>query len=345
MPTPPPPVTIPEPDPEPEPEPDAQPRNEPDQPRRWVKTKPNAHGVYKVYPTRPTHDPDNSVKLEHLCDTDDLLALDHDPTTPPNPWFFPFKNPTIAHIMIWQNLTDNHGSDAGTDAVVHAFRMPDSKAEDLTGFNAATENRRLDTFVDTPPGEPPNGWKRGSVKLKLPCVGHRVKEEDAPVIEIENIYYRPLLDTLKQAMQSPTFQNFHLTPYELRWDPGYNPNTLPVDTDNESVELDERGLPPLSPGHQQLFGEVYTSPRMLKAHYAFEKLPPSQVERVRVPCMFFSDATHLASFGNASIWPLYTYFGNFSKYLRVKPSFDLAYHQAYFPSVIYHFFNAPLSPN
>src|ERR1700761_2196281 len=95
MPAPPPPVVIPV--PEPERRPDAQHDNEQERPRQWVKTKPNAHGVYKVYPNRPTHDPDNSVKLEHLCDTDELLTPKEDPTIPPNPWFFPFKNPTVAH--------------------------------------------------------------------------------------------------------------------------------------------------------------------------------------------------------------------------------------------------------
>jgi len=30
--------------------------------------------------------------------------------------------------------------------------------------------------------------------------------------------------------------------------------------------------------------------------------------------LFWSDLTHLASFGTASLWPIYLYFGNLSKY-------------------------------
>ena len=45
---------------------------------------------------------------------------------------------------------------------------------------------------------------------------------------------------------------------------------------------------------------------MLKAYKAFEKLPTTEIERVHLAYMFFSDATHLASFSDTSIWPLYT---------------------------------------
>ncbi|KJA21682.1 hypothetical protein HYPSUDRAFT_111821, partial [Hypholoma sublateritium FD-334 SS-4] len=46
--------------------------------------------------------------------------------------------------------------------------------------------------------------------------------------------------------------------------------------------------------------------------------------------MFGSDATHLTSFGSASLWPCYMYFGNESKYRRCKPTYNLCNHIAYF---------------
>ena len=36
--------------------------------------------------------------------------------------------------------------------------------------------------------------------------------------------------------------------------------------------------------------------------------------------MFWSDATHLAQFGNASAWPIYLFFGNQSKYIQGCPN-------------------------
>jgi len=50
--------------------------------------------------------------------------------------------------------------------------------------------------------------------------------------------------------------------------------------------------------------------------------------------MIWSDSTHLTSFGTASLWPVYLYFGNQSKYTRAKPSEFAAHHLAYIPKVI-----------
>jgi hypothetical protein len=57
------------------------------------------------------------------------------------------------------------------------------------------------------------------------------------------------------------------------------------------------------------------------------------LETIIAAYMFWSDSTHLANFGTASLWPLYTFFGNLSKYTRAKPTSNSGYHQAYFPSV------------
>ncbi|KAH7871046.1 uncharacterized protein C8R40DRAFT_1175015 [Lentinula edodes] len=49
--------------------------------------------------------------------------------------------------------------------------------------------------------------------------------------------------------------------------------------------------------------------------------------------MAYSDSTHLASFGTASICPGYLWFGSQSKYSRAKPSKFAAHHLVYFPSL------------
>jgi hypothetical protein len=48
--------------------------------------------------------------------------------------------------------------------------------------------------------------------------------------------------------------------------------------------------------------------------------------------MFWSDATHLAAFGTAKMWPIYMTFGNLSKYIRCKPNSGAIKHLAYIPS-------------
>jgi hypothetical protein len=49
--------------------------------------------------------------------------------------------------------------------------------------------------------------------------------------------------------------------------------------------------------------------------------------------MIWSDSTHLAEFGNASLWLIYLFFGNQSKYSRAKPNDFAAHHIAYMPKV------------
>ncbi|KAJ3963332.1 hypothetical protein EV361DRAFT_222660 [Lentinula raphanica] len=49
--------------------------------------------------------------------------------------------------------------------------------------------------------------------------------------------------------------------------------------------------------------------------------------------MFWSDSTHLTSFGNASLWPIYMMFGNLSKYIRSRPNSGACQHIAYIPSL------------
>ncbi|KAH9919802.1 uncharacterized protein B0H18DRAFT_936945 [Fomitopsis serialis] len=49
--------------------------------------------------------------------------------------------------------------------------------------------------------------------------------------------------------------------------------------------------------------------------------------------MLWSDATHLATFGDAKAWPVYVFFGNLSKYVRRRTSSLSCHHVAYIPSL------------
>ena len=57
------------------------------------------------------------------------------------------------------------------------------------------------------------------------------------------------------------------------------------------------------------------------------------LERVIASLMLWSDSTHLANFGTASLWLLYLFFGNQSKWVRRKPKTSSCHHVAYIPKV------------
>ncbi|KAE9385432.1 hypothetical protein BT96DRAFT_949848 [Gymnopus androsaceus JB14] len=56
-------------------------------------------------------------------------------------------------------------------------------------------------------------------------------------------------------------------------------------------------------------------------------------EHVIAWIQLWSDSTHLAEFGTASLWPIYLYFGNLSKYTQGKSKSHAAHHLAYIPSL------------
>src|ERR1700677_8708 len=90
--------------------------------------------------------------------------------------------------------------------------------------------------------------------------------------------------------------------------------------------------------HEEGRGSVRytTSPAFVDAHQQLQdspKEPGCDLPRVVIALMFWSDSTHLASFSNAKIWPLYLFCGNESKYQCCKPSCNLCSHIAYFHKV------------
>lgn len=254
-------------------------------PPKWLKTELNDHGLYKVFPNRPTHDPEESVTLADLCRAPNLLVPEKNSPIPnATPWF-PFLNPTVARLMSWFHLGSPQKSITDLDSLVdNVLLHGDFDLAHLRDFSAARENRQLD-------------------------------------------------DAAPASATAADFEQYHITPFEYRWDPMHNPDNPNIELGARDVPLNEYGLPELPDGHQVMCGEIYTSPKMLKAHNELPQPPTSNLETIIAAYMFYSDSTHLANFGNASLWPLYTFFGNQSKYQRAKPTANADHHQAYFPSV------------
>ncbi|KAG2744432.1 hypothetical protein P692DRAFT_20878211 [Suillus brevipes Sb2] len=93
-----------------------------------------------------------------------------------------------------------------------------------------------------------------------------------------------------------------------------------------------------TPDHRtvRVFGEAYASPALMEAYEEINALPldpGDNLERVVASLMVWSDTTHLANFGDASLWPFYVYFGNQSKYTRGKPTARASHQLAYIPTL------------
>lgn len=191
-------------------------------------------------------------------------------------------------------------------------------ASDVKDFDFARESKRLDKYLEDSanPLRADSGWIDSSVTLRLPCAKVKwASEEDAPPLIVEHVRHRKILDIVREVYEDEAIApTLHTTPFE------------------QFIQLEPGGL------DERIYGKLYTSPAMLKAHAAISSPPrlpgdPDSCEYVVAPLLLGSDATHLAQFGDASLWPFYMRVGAESKYTLGKPSSHSCHHLAYIPSV------------
>nr|GAT50466.1 predicted protein [Mycena chlorophos] len=325
--------------PSPEPPPAQEPQSEPEPTvLSWIRTPPNSFGLYKVYPRRPTHDPDALVTSRDRYNVSQHAdGVPSDIPLPHEGWFYPFPNATVAHLMRYHIEEEHPESNAGFDRLIAVLQPDEERQSD--GVNLADipfpfHSKRFLDDLDRKGIEPlgvTEKWQLGKVDLPLPCVGRRQKESDAPLFTVDDIHFRPLLDPIREVLQGPLFENFHTTPFALRFDPSFNGDAV----DRDVPLLGTQAIPVLPPQHEDVYSEVYNSPAMLEAYASLPQPSPPQgpddpVESIVVAIMEWSDATHLAQFGLAHLWPGYTFFGNHPKDFRGKPSCHAGFHQIYF---------------
>ena len=265
---------------------------------------PNSFGVFKVF-AEPPH------QLTPM--TEQIPAQ--------SPLTHPFANNSIYEMMKIKYLAPSSHTDLGSDIIATNIAHMRLNPGELQGYRSISQTAILDKYGETSPinGGP---WKSGSVRIKMPRTGTRKKgdkstpntERHAPEFEITGFRYRSLVDMITSRVQQlSTFKSFTGTAFTEWW------------------------CPPGSPVPIRLYGEAYSSDVAIKLHDEIKSIPaPPEhpgIQSVVVLLMLGSDSTHLAQFGTASLWPLYVYFGNESKYTTGKESQCPAYHLAYLPKV------------
>jgi hypothetical protein len=232
------------------------------------------------------------------------------------PYFAPFMNASVFRLMNWFYSGSNLKSHGELDRLVtDVILANDFKAEDFVGFRSAREARRLDDENHQPQSHfsAGDGWVETAVNISLPADGIRYSsEEAAPQFAVPGLFYRPLLEVIRAALHDAAAEHFHIFPFQTFWKP--SPDATP----------------------ERVYAELYTSDAFIMEHeklHAQLREPGCDLETVIVAIMLWSDSTHLASFGTASLWPIYLYIGNQSKYTRGKPTSFSAHHLAYIPKV------------
>ncbi|KAI0065195.1 hypothetical protein BV25DRAFT_1913814 [Artomyces pyxidatus] len=292
-------------------------------------TRPNELGLFRRYAEYPTLHPDPGVSLDSVCNSSSFAPRRQDPATGPvvahdgpSPTVLPFphspfRNRSSAIVMAWANSGVQNITAPTVNKLAHNIFDLGFKPEEMEGFDYGQEKARLDKFLQDAnnPFLPDDGWHTASVKIRLPCEKkHWKSEQRAPQMEVPGLVYRRLFDIIKSVYQDKVTKTFHMMPFEQLW--------IPNKDRPEEIET--------------ILSETYSSPAMLEAHAEIAALPraPNDIlERLIMPLHMYSDSTHLASFGTASAWPIYLFFGSQSKYERCRPTAHACHHVAYIPTL------------
>ena len=226
-----------------------------------------------------------------------------------------FENPSVFRLMLWyHNGAITKSLNDLNVLVQNVICAPDFEVDHFKNFDATKVLDKVFEQGDTSStSERPlnDGWYESSVPISLACdkITHK-SEGNAPTLNVTGLYHRRPLDVIKAALRETNAQRFHFAPFEEYWVP--HPEGQP----------------------ERLYSELYNSDAYLQEQAVVcGRIHEDAFETVIVSMMLWSDSTHLTSFGSASLWPIYLFFGNQSKYDRAKPTTFSAHHLAYIPEV------------
>ncbi|KAJ3559339.1 hypothetical protein NP233_g11288 [Leucocoprinus birnbaumii] len=299
-----------------------------DPPLQLHETEPNSFGLYRLYAHLPSANP------EDACDPDDLsdshnhhkalasqsqrwwTGLGAALNSAKDSFYAPFLNVTVYRLMNWFYSGSTTKSLADLDQLVSTVLLADDyDPAHLKGFSASCEGKRLDEVAGmaekgSKEGPAAKGkWRVSSVELPVPVEGKEFADESqAPRLKVDGIHHCSLVEIIKTAFSDESARGFHYMPFKL------------FRKSNTQAEP------------ERIYSELYNSDAFLEEHAKLQKQPRKlncTLETAVAAIMLWSDSTHLADFGNASLWPIYCYFGNQSKYERAKPTAFAAHHLAY----------------
>jgi len=282
--------------------------------RDTLKTTFNSFGLCRLYPCRPSFEPDQLIQSSLLARTSPIatssstLGVNSPPTVFAPP--YPFPNMSIYRLMSWMHSSGNLLSETKVSHLVKDVILADDfDRKDFENFSVRQNLRKLDMDESGKRVTFPDDWVQTGVTINIPT---KAREDGPQPYTIDGFHYRPLIEVIRAAFADVQAGAYHLLPFKRLW------------------------KDPLDGHEERVYDELYTSDAWLEAQDDIQRLPKEpgcSPEHVIAGLMFFSDATHLANFGTAKAWPLYMYFGNLTKYTRSSPKSGACHLVGFLPSV------------
>jgi hypothetical protein len=266
----------------------------------------------------PLHDPEEHVLLQHLYTA--VTTPDNDAPASESASLYPYPNYSSFILGDWYWNGGIQKTQESFQMLIKIMSEQKFVLDDIRATNWKRVNETLETGHDKKWKDKTKNWSTACLTIPIPF--HRLSNNPG-VYEhtVATFHYRSLVTIIREKLENPVHhKHFHHEPYNLLWK-------------SHSWK----------PGHQsvRIHGELYMSESFLNAHRELQESPREhgcELPRIIAALMFWSDATHLTSFGSAMLWPLYLFFGNDSKYRRSKPSNHLGEHVAFFEPVRHRLF-------
>ncbi|TBU49493.1 hypothetical protein BD309DRAFT_1076425 [Dichomitus squalens] len=303
----------------------------------YVDTVPNEFGIFHRYTSFPQRDPEEGLTTADFADSATHLrppvnrrkrnplrafgasiaeGLGHARDVAAKT-YAPFLNWSAFGLMSWQYTGSVTKSAGELQRLVDDVLLdPRFDQDDLVGFSVNREKRRLDDYAATAGAfAGGDGWREVEVELHVPKehVQHE-SEKNTESFFVRGIWARSLTEVMKAALQDIVARKYHWFPHLLL-----------------------RRCSPDAP-LERVYSEVYNTDAMLEEHEKIQKMPRNledgpDVEYAVCALTAYSDSTHVAQFGTASLWPIHVLFANLSKYFRLKPTMFATHHLAYIPTI------------
>ncbi|KAF9786306.1 hypothetical protein BJ322DRAFT_1108159 [Thelephora terrestris] len=209
-------------------------------------TNVNSFGVFREYLAVSSHNPRNP---DAFADAHPPLAPPQSlgsslmAVIPPDPGDDPLANSNnISEDLLLAWSTRGPGNTpAGVNDLVHnVIRHPGFHPSALEDFNAITAIRNFERKWISQPGgalKAGDGWREGSVSIRVPCTGVAQKESEAPEFVVKGILYRDIVEVITTELEDPnTFNDIHVAPHKEWWNPG--PGEDPVRIYSETFNSD-----------------------------------------------------------------------------------------------------------